>query len=98
MYARSKGNCNMKTRNATEKYEYNLYFNGKVNTTGEHDKTADPLFVNLSVDGDVADFHLRAGSPAIGHGTRKSYMSGVDIEGNSRATRVDVGAYQRVGE
>lgn len=98
MYARPNGNCNMKTANATEKYEHNLYFNGKVNTVGENDKTADPLFVKLSIDRTVADFHLCAGSPAIGLGTRTEYMSGVDMDGNSRAGRVDAGAYQRVGE
>jgi hypothetical protein len=96
MYARSNGNCNLPTQNATEKYSHNLYFNGKINMkTGTGDKEADPLFVNLSTDGEKADFHLRTGSPAIGHGIHSDYMSGVDIEGNPRpASRVDAGAYQ----
>ena len=96
MYARSNGNCNLPTQNATEKYSHNLYFNGKINMkTGTGDKEADPLFVNLSTDGEKADFHLRTGSPAIGHGIHSDYMSGVDIEGYPRpASRVDAGAYQ----
>lgn len=100
MYARTDGNCNLQIKNATERYSHNLYFNGKVNmTTGTGDKTADPLFVNLSTDRNEADFHLRTGSPAIGHGIHTDYMSGVDIEGNSRpASGVDVGAYQYTGK
>lgn len=100
MYARPGGNCNLQTKYATEKYSHNLYFNGKVNmATGTGDKTADPLFVNLSTDRNEADFHLRTGSPAIGHGIHTDYMSGVDIEGNSRpASGVDAGAYQYTGK
>jgi hypothetical protein len=95
MYARAGGNCNMKTNHASEVYRNNIYFNGKVNTTtGANDKTADPLFVNPSRDGLVADFHLKAGSPAIGHGTRTDYMSGADRDGTPRSDRVDAGAYQ----
>jgi hypothetical protein len=93
MYARPGGLCNMRAGNATEVYDYNLCFGGKINTTGTHDKNADPLFVRLALDA-TADFHLKEGSPAIGHGTRTSYTPDSDIEGNARSQRVDAGAYQ----
>lgn len=95
MYARTGGRCNMAVNDPTEVYSNNIYFNGKINhTTGTNDKTGDPLFVNLSTDGKVADFHLKTGSPAIGHGISTDYMSGVDKDGNPRTDRVDAGAYQ----
>lgn len=97
LYARPGSNCNQKTRNATEVYDYNIYYGGDVMTTGPHDKIADPLFMKLSTDRLVADFHLTKESPAIGYGVGKSGLSGVDIEGNSRSQRVDVGAYQYMG-
>lgn len=94
MYARPGGDCNKKTGNSTEVYENNLYFNGAVRTVGINGKTADPLFVNPSLDPKTADFHIRSGSPAIGAGARKDYAPSVDIEGNSRSERLDLGAYQ----
>lgn len=51
---------------------------------------ADPLFVSSLTD----DFHLSAGSPAIGAGVDTGIAA--DLDGNSRGTAFDIGAYQRV--
>ena len=49
----------------------NLYFGGGTPPIqGENDKIADPLFLNASVEANVADFHLKSGSPAIAAGRR----------------------------
>lgn len=100
MYARPGGNCNLPINNETEVYKSNLYFNGKINmTTGIGDREADPLFVNLSTDRILADFHLTKDSPAIGMGIHTDYTPTFDIEGNPRPTsRMDVGAYQYIGK
>lgn len=69
MYARSDNACNEKPRDATEVYDYNIYFGGTANYQGPNDIVADPKFVNLSLDRINADFHLQAGSPGIGSGS-----------------------------
>lgn len=66
MYARADNKCNEKPGNATEVYDYNIYFGGIVAHKGANDIVADPMFVNLSLDRETADFHLKPGSPALG--------------------------------
>lgn len=91
MYARKDGDCNKQEQTGIV-YENNLLFNGRAY---EHQGSvvADPMFVNPTTDLS-ADFHLKAGSPAIGMGTDKPYMPDTDIEGTPRNTgSIDVGAY-----
>jgi hypothetical protein len=50
-------------------YDYNLHFVGSgAEITGVHTITADPLFVNPSMDLSVANFRLKQNSPAIAKG------------------------------
>lgn len=91
MCALPAGACN----NAAEHlvtYENNLMFGGRYY---EHagSKVGDPLFVNPSTDWQTADYHIKAGSPAIGMGISKSFIPDTDIEGDSRDGKLDVGAY-----
>lgn len=74
---------------------HNLYFNGEDPIMGQSDKVSDPRFVNPSVDPAVADFHLKPGSPALNGGHRESFGPWVDLEGNPRADKPDMGAYER---
>ena len=61
-------------------FDYNVYWNGPVNTTaGPHDLTADPQFNGLGTDPAASDFHLLAGQPrgAVGQpGGRADGRSG----------------------
>lgn len=96
MYARPGGHCNKAGKADSIIYENNLCYNGKVFGDPlwfKNGKTADPLFVNPSLDVMRADFHLKAGTPAIGMGVSKPYMPSVDIEGNPRGVNMVVGAY-----
>lgn len=97
MYAREGGHCN-KAGDAGKKviYENNLCLGGKVFDDSSYfinGKVADPMFVRLSTDRTVADFHLKEGSPAIGMGVVKPYSPVTDIEGAPRGERIDAGAY-----
>lgn len=94
MYARYNGCCNLKTHDKSERYSNNLYFGGSVITMGDNDKVCDPMFTNPSITLKEANFHLEAGSPAIGMGKYLPYMSEIDIEGKSRTGSIDAGAYQ----
>lgn len=96
MYSRPGGKCNL--GNGAE-YTNNVYFNGQVKIQGKGDLVADPMFVNLSKDIFEADFHLTAGSPAIGYGaTDMNYLPEFDHDFHSRAERFDCGAYQYIGK
>lgn len=66
MYAREGNKCNEKPGNDTEVYDYNVYFGGTVAHKGPNDIVGDPMFVNLSLDREAADFHLKPGSVALG--------------------------------
>lgn len=94
MYAQDGGNCNSQAKNPSEVYSHNVYFNGKVVTRGEGDIVAAPLFVNSVLDLKKADFHLKAGSKAIGVGMRTSYMPTTDKDGVQRDSGIDAGALQ----
>ena len=93
MIARDGGFCNNKA--AGPVYSHNVYF-GTAQTMGEGDVQGDPLVVNLSRDGAVADMHIKAGSPAIGRGVKVSYTPATDKDGNPRGNSIDAGAYQFV--
>lgn len=75
-------------------YSGNIYYGGDVKFSGTGDLESDPLFVNASTDRTVADFHLSAGSPAIGHGVSASYLPARDHDGKVRGATFDSGAYQ----
>jgi len=72
-------------------WDYNIMFNGvDAKPMGEHDLVLDPLFVKPV----AFDFHLQAGSPAVGSGTSK-LAPREDFAGRPRpAGKVDRGAYQ----
>ncbi len=96
MYGRQDGHCNKAGKEGSVVYENNLCFNGTVFDDESYfidGKIADPMFVNPTLDLATADFHLKAGSPAIGMGVSKPYMPQTDIEGTSRGSSLDVGAY-----
>ena len=63
---------------------------------GTGDIKGDPLVVNLSRDGAVADMHLKAGSPAIGKGINADYVPKTDKDDKARGESIDIGAYQFV--
>jgi hypothetical protein len=71
-------------------WDYNILFNGIGATPrGAHDLVANPLFVPAP----PFNFHLQAGSPAIGTGTT-ALAHKYDLDDNlSSPTRVDRGAY-----
>lgn len=99
MYSRpaaSGGKCNAAPSAGTfVTYDYNIYFNGVVAVQGVHDKIVDPQFINLNIDGTVANFSLTGASPAIDAGTKIIY-SAKDIKGMPRPLggAVDIGAYE----
>lgn len=68
----------------------------KADVTLSNNLTADPLFVDPS--GNPADFHLRAGSPAIDAGIA-ALAPNRDLEGRTRPTGkgCDIGAYEAGG-
>ncbi len=73
---------------------HNLYFNGENPIMGRSDRVRDPNFVNPSVDPAVAVFRLKPGSPARNAGTLEPFGPSLDIEGNRRADKPDLGAYE----
>ncbi|MBP5721050.1 MAG: right-handed parallel beta-helix repeat-containing protein [Bacteroidales bacterium] len=93
MIARKGGYCNNKAEGPV--YSHNLYF-GDVQKMGTGDIKGDPLVVNLSRDGAVADMHLKAGSPAIGKGINADYVPKTDKDDKARGESIDIGAYQFV--
>ena len=75
---------------------HNLYFGGNsAPIMGEHDSIADPQFVNPSVDATVADFHLKAGSPALGAGVTKPFGPLLDLDGQPRGATPTMGVYEK---
>lgn len=101
MYSRQGGKSNSKPKNATEKYDHNIYFNGTVGYQGENDIVADPKFLNVSTELLAADFRLTAASPAVNAGSNvNGFFSLSDILGVARpqGIRPDRGAYEFTGE
>lgn len=77
-------------------FAHNLYFGGNIAPDmGEGDAIGDPQFLNPSRDFKVADFHLKANSPAIGAGVAQPFAPFLDLDGKPRAQAPDKGAYQR---
>lgn len=97
MYARTNHRCNNFVANGGAVYSNNIYTGGKY-TYVKEDKyinMSDPLFVMVPPHfGDAADFHLVAGSPAIGFGAKVEGMPTTDKDGVTRANSIDAGAYQ----
>ena len=75
-------------------FERNLYF-GSANNPNKSvtDIIADPMFVNASVNPAVANFRLKAGSPAI-DAALATQSPAVDIIGKTRTSKTDIGAYE----
>ncbi|BCM88935.1 hypothetical protein IAD21_00777 [Abditibacteriota bacterium] len=71
----------------------NLYFGGVGPIMGENDLVGDPRFVNPSIDGKVADFHLKPGSPAAGAGRLMPFLPFLDLGGKPRILTPAQGAY-----
>ena len=76
-------------------FDYNLTYGGLAGEQGPHDVLGNPLFVNPSLDPSLADFHLKARSPAIDAGTAIDAPD-VDFSGNPspQGLRYDIGAYE----
>ena len=74
----------------------NTYYNHlNLSLLGSNDKTADPKYINPSIDPAVANFHLQSKSPAINTGTSTSAPS-TDFDGKKRpsGSGYDRGAYE----
>lgn len=74
----------------------NLFYNGiDGDSWDSHPVTGDPLFVSLGTSTAAPDFHLQAGSPAIGAGsTAVSSVVTTDYDLTPRdSTSIDIGAY-----
>ena len=77
---------------------HNLYFGGgTAPLMGEGDIIADPQFVHPSIDENVADFHLKPGSPATGRGRAEAFTPLRDLDGKPRGATPTIGAYQIEG-
>ena len=77
-------------------FSHNLYFGGNIAPTmGTGDAIGDAHFVKPSRDSTVADFHLRANSPAIGKGVRTPFVPFLDLDGKPRRKAPTIGAYEK---
>ena len=77
-------------------FERNLYFGSTSNPNkSATDIVADPLFINASVNSAIANFRLKAGSPAI-DAALTTQMPEMDIAGKMRPLGVaaDIGAFE----
>ena len=75
----------------------NVYFGGLTpKLTGPGDVVADPQFVNASTEPATADFHVKAGSPALKSGVSSALVPLLDLDGRPRPVSgsPDRGAYQ----
>lgn len=77
-------------------FSHNIYFGGNIPPAlGEGDVVTDPKFVKPTRDGKVADFHLRADSPAIGKGITLPFSPFLDLDGKPRDNPPARGVYER---
>ncbi|MGA2737617.1 MAG: hypothetical protein ABSG65_09215 [Bryobacteraceae bacterium] len=78
-------------------FDYNIYWNGPVNTTsGAHDLTVDPQFNALGTSPATSDFHVLDSSPAV-HSGNLAMAPPDDLECLSRPQQpgaVNRGAYE----
>ena len=77
-------------------FERNLYFSSASNPNkSTTDIVADPLFINASVNSAIANFRLKASSPAI-DAALTTQMPEMDIAGKMRPLGVaaDIGAFE----
>jgi len=92
LYAYPGKKMNMDWKNINVTYDYNIYANGtSISVLGYHDIIGNPQFVNPS----IADFRLKATSPAINSGYTWKDLT-TDFVGKSRpsGTGYDRGAYE----
>ncbi|SHN34973.1 discoidin domain-containing protein [Gracilibacillus kekensis] len=91
MYAEDSSKpVNRNWDNNNVNYNYNVYFNGIVNTQGSDDIVTDPEMVNPW----SGNFKLQSSSPAKDSGT-SSLAPSEDFEGNARPSgAIDRGAYE----
>lgn len=95
-YAKNGGRTNNITNNTNVTYDYNVYYNStNIVGMGAHDIIADPQFINLSTNPAVANFQLKASSPAVNAGT-STLFSAKDFSGIARpkGSAPDCGAYE----
>jgi parallel beta-helix repeat protein len=95
-YARTGGKTNDIKNNTNVTYDYNVYFNSSnILIMGAHDIVADPQFINPSTDPTVANFQLKATSPAVNAATLTIFAL-TDILGIKRpkGNGPDIGAYE----
>jgi parallel beta-helix repeat protein len=97
LYARSGKGATASSYSTNIVFDYNLVFNGPDGFPGPHDITSDPLFVNPSLNPDIADFHIMSGSPAIDNASA-TYGPAIDYGGISRpqGSGYDIGAYEHI--
>ncbi len=95
MIGRADGGVNTNDTRSTARYDYNVYFAGKVNSRGASDIVGDPKVLSPSLDLATADFRLAPGSPAIDSAT-PTLTSAVDLLGAVRpaGSGPDRGAYE----
>ena len=80
-------------------WDGNVYFGddkSKVETFGEHDVWADPLFLKADANSAPKDFGLQPGSPARGCGVASPLVCGLDLLGTLRPIdeKIDRGVIQ----
>lgn len=96
-YAKDGGYCNEWDDESSNTYSNNLYYNGDVKKWGTSDWQDNPEFVGASIDAETADFHLKATSKAIGHGTfALGYVPAWDFDFYKRVGAIDCGAYKYI--
>ncbi len=75
-------------------FSHNLYFGGNIAPhLGEGDRIADPTFTCPTIDSKVANFRLNFGSPANGAGLLLPFTPYLNLDGQPRGARPNIGAY-----
>jgi len=98
MYARNGGTVNY-TSGGGNTFNFNVYFNGKVNVRGANDLVDNPDFEAPGLNPLTANFRLKTGSPALNSAVVIAGVTSTrDLVGISRpqGSGVDRGAYERV--
>ncbi len=83
-------------KNTDVVFSHNLYFGGNIPPAlGEGDAIGDPEFMKPTRDGKLADFHLQAGSPAIGKGMMLPFAPLLDRDAKMRKNPPTLGAFEK---